>query len=121
MLYSDKVMAQSIDILNATDRVIPMVFYASDHGESLGENGLYLHGAPWFMAPLQQIKVPMMVWLSDRFQQSLGVSMACLSRKSAEPLSHDNIFSSILGLADIVTEVRNPALDLTSDCRKTES
>lgn len=121
LLYSDKVMAQSIDILNATDRVIPMVFYASDHGESLGENGLYLHGAPWFMAPLQQIKVPMMVWLSDRFQQSLGVSMACLSRKSAEPLSHDNIFSSILGLADIVTEVRNPALDLTSDCRKTES
>ena len=117
LLYSDKVIATSIDILDGVDRVIPMVFYASDHGESLGENGLYLHGAPWFMAPVQQIKVPMMLWMSDRYQTALGVSMACLREKAGQPLSHDNMFSSILGLADIKTSVIDPDLDLTAGCR----
>jgi len=117
LLYTDKVVAESISILKATDRVIPMVFFASDHGESLGENGLYLHGAPWFMAPEEQIKVPMALWMSDSYQQALGVSMTCLQQKSADALSHDNMFSSILGLSDIVTEVRDPSLDLTHDCR----
>ena len=117
LLYTDRVIATSIDILDGVDRVIPMVFYASDHGESLGENGLYLHGAPWFMAPVQQIKVPMMLWMSDRYQTALGVSMACLREKAGQPLSHDNMFSSILGLADIKTSVIDPDLDLTAGCR----
>ena len=117
LLYTDKVVATSIDILDGIDRVIPMVFYASDHGESLGENGLYLHGAPWFMAPVQQIKVPMVLWMSDRYQTALGVSMDCVRQKSALPLSHDNMFSSILGLADVQTTVIDPSLDLTKGCR----
>ena len=117
LLYTDKVIATSIDILDGIDRVIPMVFYASDHGESLGENGLYLHGAPWFMAPIQQIKVPMVLWMSDRYQTALGVNTACLREKAGQPLSHDNMFSSILGLADVRTAVIDPSLDLTAGCR----
>ncbi len=117
LLYTDWVLAQSIDILNAADRVIPMAFYASDHGESLGENGLYLHGAPWFMAPDAQVKVPMVLWMADRYQAALGVQMACVAKLAASKLSHDNIYSSVLGLADVLTTTREPALDITSTCR----
>ena len=119
--YTDWVVAQSVDILNAADRVIPMMFFVSDHGESLGENGLYLHGAPWFMAPQEQIKVPMVLWMADRYQTALGMPKDCLTAKSAETLSHDNMFSSILGLADIETTVRDPALDITAGCRANQS
>lgn len=117
LLYTDKVVATSIDILDGIDRVIPMVFYASAHGESLGENGLYLHGAPWFMAPIQQIRVPIVLWMSDRYQTALGVTMDCLREKAGRPLSHDTMFSSILGLADVKTAVIDPSLDLTEGCR----
>ncbi len=115
--YTDWVMAQSIDILNAADRVIPVMFYVSDHGESLGETGLYLHGAPWFMAPEEQIKVPMVLWMADRYQTALGLPQDCVARLSGAPLKHDNMFSSILGLADVQTDVRLPALDITAGCR----
>jgi lipid A ethanolaminephosphotransferase len=117
ILYMDWVMAQSIDILEASDRVTPAMFYVSDHGESLGEGGLYLHGAPWFMAPEEQIKVPMVIWLSDRFEAALGVTQDCLAARSAEAISHDNMFSTVLGMVDVQTTVRAPELDLTEGCR----
>ena len=119
ILYSDWVMAQSVDILNAQDRVIPAMFYVSDHGESLGEKGLYLHGAPWFMAPEEQIKVPMVIWMADRFQTALGVTSACLTARAGDVLSHDNIYSTVLGLMDVATETRVADLDLTTGCRGT--
>lgn len=117
ILYMDWVMAQSIDILNAEDRVIPAMFYVSDHGESLGESGLYLHGAPWFMAPEEQIRVPMVIWMAERFQKKLGVTADCLAARKDEALSHDDMFSTVLGLVDVETETRVPALDLTAGCR----
>ena len=116
--YTDWVVAQSIKIVDAADRVIPMVFYASDHGESLGEGGLYLHGAPWFMAPETQTRVPMFFWMADRYKSGLGLDDACIAKKSDLPVSHDFIFSTVLGLANIETEVRQPELDLTQDCTK---
>ena len=117
LLYTDWVMAQSVDILDAADNVLPMMFYVSDHGESLDENGLYLHGAPWFMAPQEQIKVPMVVWMADRYQTALGMTLDCLVGQSAKPISHDNMFSSVLGFADVLTTARNPDLDLSASCR----
>ncbi len=117
ILYTDSVLAASIDILQGQDNVLPVMFYVSDHGESLGENGLYLHGAPWFMAPEQQIKVPMVIWMADRFQTAMGIKNACLTAQANQPISHDNMFSTILGLVDVTTEVRDPALDLAGPCR----
>ena len=117
ILYMDWVMAQSVDILNQQDRVIPAMFYVSDHGESLGESGLYLHGAPWFMAPDEQIKVPMVIWLADRFQQALGLNADCLKARQQDELSHDNMYSTVLGMLDVTTETRVPDLDLTTGCR----
>jgi len=117
ILFTDHILSQTIDLLAAQTRVIPAVIYASDHGESLGEDGLYLHAAPWFMAPEVQTKVPMVLWLSDAYKATFQLDAACLAAKAALPTSHDMLFHSVLGLMDIQTETRDPALDLTTDCR----
>jgi lipid A ethanolaminephosphotransferase len=115
--FTDWTVAQIIDMLGADDRMIPMMIYASDHGESLGENGLYLHAAPYFMAPVEQTQVPMVSWISPAAEAALGVTRACLDRQAGADLSHDNIFHTVLGLLDITTTARDPAFDLTAGCR----
>jgi lipid A ethanolaminephosphotransferase len=117
IVMTDWVLGRMIDMLGADDRLIPMMIYASDHGESLGENGLYLHAAPYFMAPAEQTQVPMLTWVSPAAEDALGVTRACLDAQADAPLSHDNIFPTVLGWLDITTTVRDPALDLTSGCR----
>lgn len=117
ILFTDHVVASTIDMLAAQDSVIPAVYYLSDHGESLGEDGLYLHAAPYFMAPDTQTKVPMVMWLSQPYQQALGVTQDCLTSLANQPYSQDNLFHTLLGLMDIQTEARNADLDLTATCR----
>jgi lipid A ethanolaminephosphotransferase len=92
------------------------LIYVSDHGESLGENGLYLHGVPYAFAPRQQTHVPMVTWLSSGLQQRTGVRTDCLRQREAEPLSHDNVFHTVLGVMDVTTRVRQDALDLLAPC-----
>lgn len=116
--FTDHSLARLIDSLAAQDRVIPALLYASDHGESLGENGIYLHGAPYFMAPAEQTEVPMLIWMSDRFRASLAVDQACMVASAGNPVSHDNIFSTVLGMLDITTTAITPELDLAGACRK---
>lgn len=118
ILYTDHVLAGLIDDLAARDEVIPALLYVSDHGESLGEDGLYLHGAPYFLAPEVQTKVPELLWISDRFQSALGITSACIGAHADDKLSHDNLFHTVLGLMDIETAVRQAGLDLTTGCRK---
>ena len=115
--FTDHVIAQTIDLLAAQSAVIPAVFFLSDHGESLGEDGLYLHAAPYFFAPETQTQVPMVMWLSPLYQQALKVDPACLQTKSDKALSQDNVFHTILGLMDVVTTVRDDSLDLATACR----
>ncbi|WP_431301000.1 phosphoethanolamine transferase [Tabrizicola sp. BL-A-41-H6] len=115
--YTDWFLAQVIDMLDGQDRVIPAMFYVSDHGESLGENGIYLHGTPYFMAPTEQTHVPMVLWMAERYQAALGLPQDCLKERQAKPASHDNVFSTILGMADISTTARDDALDLAAGCR----
>lgn len=117
IVYTDHVLAQTIDMLAAQDKVIPALIYASDHGESLGENGLFLHGAPYFIAPVQQTTVPMLIWVSAAFKTTFGVDAACLKAKADQPASHDNLFHTVLGMMDIKTDVRQDALDLFATCR----
>jgi len=66
------------------------MIYASDHGESLGEGGLYLHGAPYMLAPAFQTQVPMLLWMSQQYEAVFGWDRACLAAKKDEPASHDN-------------------------------
>ena len=117
ILETDHVLSQTIDILSASDRVIPAMVYMSDHGESLGEAGLYLHAAPGFMAPAEQTRVPFVLWMDPDFSAALALDPACLRDRAAAPTSHDNLFPTILGLLDLHTSTRDPALDLTEGCR----
>lgn len=115
--YTDWFLAQAIDLLDATDRVIPALYYVSDHGESLGEGGLYLHGTPRFMAPEYQTRVPMVIWMSERFRASLAIDKECLKAAATNPVSHDNMFSTVLGMVDVTTTSKDNALDLAGACR----
>ena len=116
--YTDYFLAQVIDLLDASDRVIPAMYYVSDHGESLGEGGLYLHGTPYFMAPEYQTRVPMVLWMAERFRDSLGVDQDCLKAAAEAPVSHDNMFSTVLGMVDVTTTAKDQALDLAGACRQ---
>ncbi len=116
--YTDHFLAQVIDLLDGQERVIPAMYYVSDHGESLGEGGLYLHGAPEFMAPDFQTRVPMVLWMSQRFRASLALDAGCMAAATGEAVSHDNMFSTVLGLLDVATTARDEGLDLAGHCRK---
>ena len=117
ILQTDHVLARSIETLDAADRVLPALIYLSDHGESLGEDGLYLHAAPKFMAPEVQTKVPMLIWMGGSYATALDVTPDCLRRASDAPIRHDHLFHTVLGLLDVTTSLREPALDLAGSCR----
>jgi len=110
ILYTDYFLSKTIALLKENDsKFEAALFYASDHGESLGENGLYLHGLPFMMAPDAQKKVPLILWFSDSF---LADDVNILKIKNHEEISHDNIFHTILGLMEIETNVYNKDLDI---------
>lgn len=115
--YTDEILAQTINILQERDQLTTALLYVSDHGESLGEAGLYLHGSPYFMAPEQQTKVPMILWMSQRFIETFDIDQGCISASKDTPLTHGNLFHSLLGMLDIQTNERNPALDIFSSCK----
>lgn len=116
--YTDRFLGRTLDWLSAQQQGFDTgLLYVSDHGESLGENGLYLHGLPYALAPAQQTHVPMVMWLSQGLQRRLGVAPSCLRARAAQPASHDHIFHSVLGLLDVDSAARDPSLDLLSGCR----
>ncbi len=90
--------------------------YVADHGESLGENNIYLHGLPYAVAPDVQKHVPWITWLSPAFSQRSGIAPACLQQQAAARISHDHYFHSVLGLLGVQTGVYQPALDLYRRC-----
>ena len=118
--YTDHILSQTIDFLQAQEGLTTSLLYVSDHGESLGEGGLYLHGTPYFMAPEEQTKVPMILWLSEDFKDRFEISEECLVANADAPLSHDNLFHSVLGLLDIKTDALDEKLDIFADCKSNE-
>ncbi|MCW5669865.1 MAG: phosphoethanolamine--lipid A transferase [Hydrogenophaga sp.] len=117
--YTDHFLGQTLQWLKArADRGAEDtgLIYVSDHGESLGENGLYLHGVPYALAPEQQTHVPMVSWFSPGLQRRAGLSMGCLRGQAAAPISHDHFFHSVLGLMDVQTRAYQPALDALLPC-----
>lgn len=119
ILYTDHVLASAIDILREASEkgdVDTSLVYFSDHGESLGEKSMYLHGAPKIVAPSEQTHVPMMVWMAPSFAQRFRIDERCLSARSEQPFSHDNVFHSVLGMLNVRTAVYNPSLDIFNAC-----
>lgn len=121
ILYTDYFLSKTIELLKRSsreDNVDAALLYFSDHGESLGENNLYLHGAPYLISPPEQRHIPFMLWFSERFSERFQIDTRCLAARSAQPLSHDNIFHSVLGMLDVSTAVYNPGLDLFRACSR---
>lgn len=115
--YTDHVLAQAIALLRDNARRFdPALVYVSDHGESLGENGLYLHGLPYSMAPDEQTHVPMLVWLPATTRQTLGLNDDCLGQRRDELFSHDYLTHSVLGLMGVQTMLRRAELDVFVPC-----
>lgn len=116
VLYTDDFLARTIHLLADQRERDTALIYLSDHGESLGEDGLYLHGVPYAIAPETQTRVPMLIWLSPQFAATRGVDRDCLRRHSIEAVSQDNLFHSVLGLMQVRTPEYTAALDLFARC-----
>ncbi|MHB8791670.1 MAG: phosphoethanolamine transferase [Desulfobulbaceae bacterium] len=116
ILYTDYVLGRAIDLLAGIDSHDTGLIYLSDHGESLGEHHLYLHGMPYAIAPREQTSVPLVMWFSPSLKTNTGLADGCLAKRAAQPASHDNLFHTLLGLLGVETTVYEPALDLTATC-----
>jgi lipid A ethanolaminephosphotransferase len=118
ILYTDYFLAQAIQWLKKSEATsAPALLYVSDHGESLGENNVYLHGLPYRVAPDVQKRVPWITWLSPRFEKQSGLINTCLKNKTDAALTHDNYFHSVLGLMNVSSEVYQEKLDVHASCR----
>jgi len=111
IVYTDFVLSRLINLF----KKYPLgkeiaIFYVSDHGESLGESGIYLHGMPYLIAPNEQKQVAAIMWFNKEFSESLDMNM--ISEKINWPLSHDNLFHTLLGLMNINTELYQEKMDI---------
>ncbi|RZJ62735.1 MAG: DUF1705 domain-containing protein, partial [Acidovorax sp.] len=101
-----------------SDQPEAAMIYVADHGESLGENNIYLHGLPYAIAPDVQKHVPWLTWLSPAMQSRSSLPTGCLQQDLAQRrITHDNYFHSVLGLMDVTTGAYNPDLDMFTACR----
>ena len=119
ILYTDHVLNNVIELLklNNTQFNTAMI-YMSDHGESLGENGVYLHGLPYFIAPDNQKHIPFIIWLSDQYAANAGIDKTCLKARSKQHYSHDNLFHSMLGLMNVGSITYKAEQDVFAPCNR---
>ena len=111
LLYTDYFLSQTINFLKKyDDRFETGLFYMSDHGESLGENGLYLHGIPYSVAPDAQTKIGAFIWLGKKTQEQIDSEK--LLQKSRKSYSHDNLFHTLLGFFGVETKVYKKDMDI---------
>lgn len=119
LVHTDHLLGKTIDLLQgyADQRDVALI-YVSDHGESLGERGMYLHGTPYFIAPREQTQVPMVMWFSTEFSHNAGLDLACMRGNALHrAYSHDNVFHSLLGLFGVSSTVYQLDLDVFAGCR----
>ncbi|MBF7682576.1 phosphoethanolamine--lipid A transferase [Acinetobacter sp. B5B] len=114
IVYTDYIVSSVVKQLQALP-VASSMMYLSDHGESTGENGMYLHGAPYIIAPKEQTHIPMMLWFSEQWPNKKQYS-ACLKAKAHDAVSQDYLFPTVLNLLDVKTQVADPNLDLLHRC-----
>lgn len=112
LLYTDYLLSEIIKLLKEKKDYESSLLYLSDHGESLGENGIYLHGMPYAIAPSYQTHIPVIFWSSDE-----NLMTTAQNHKSLN-LSQDNLFSTLLGYFNIQTAVYEPSYDLLNQALK---
>lgn len=119
IVYTDYIISSVIKILKKHPGLQSSMLYVSDHGESLGENNIYLHGLPYAIAPDFQKKVPMILWMSKSFEKSLNIDNACIKQHAeTDYFSHDNYFHSVLRLLSIKSTAYKQDLDIFKKCEK---
>lgn len=120
--YTDHVLATMIDeMARAGSRARVALLYVSDHGESLGEHGVYLHGMPYVLAPREQTHVPLLIWHHANFGAAQALAPGCLHARRTQPTSHDALYHTILGIFGVRTHTLDATLDLLAACRRAET
>jgi lipid A ethanolaminephosphotransferase len=116
--YTDFVISQLVaKLASYHDKYDTALIYLSDHGESLGEMGIYLHGTPYRFAPEQQTHVPFQVWMSDGFIKDRHIDLKCFDAiGKTRDFSQDNIFSTVLGAFGIQTKLYHKKQDIFAQC-----
>jgi lipid A ethanolaminephosphotransferase len=118
VVYTDHFLSLGIQWLKAQEKnATTAMVYVADHGESLGENNLYLHGMPYGIAPDVQKHVPWITWLSPGFEVRSGIRTDCLNQRRNVMVTHDNYFHSVLGIMNVETSVYKPAMDMYAPCK----
>jgi len=115
--YTDFVLAEIIDELQVKSEELDInmsMLYVSDHGESLGEKGVYLHGLPYTFAPNEQTHIPLLYWDNDINASS---RISCLQEMSSTKISHDNLFDSMLSMVNVKSKTYNHKLDIFHSCK----
>ncbi|TCS37916.1 phosphatidylethanolamine:Kdo2-lipid A phosphoethanolamine transferase [Paucimonas lemoignei] len=121
ILYTDYVLSRAIGFLqDLSGQYDTALLYVSDHGESLGEKGVFLHGAPYLLAPDNQTRVPMILWMSDGFHRRNAIEPSCIRTLQDRPLSHDNVYHTVLGTMGVKNALYNPARDIIATCRQSK-
>lgn len=120
IVYTDQLLTGQIALLRkVSDRFDTALIYLSDHGESLGENGVHLHGAPYEVAPGEQTRIPLIIWMSDAYRARFAIDSACMRGQLPRPYSHDNLYHTLLGAMGARTDFYRGAMDVMETCRAT--
>ncbi|NCB49235.1 MAG: phosphoethanolamine--lipid A transferase [Alphaproteobacteria bacterium] len=118
ILYTDYIVSSAIDLLKAHPQYESGLIYVSDHGESLGENNIFLHGMPYAIAPKEQTEIPMVLYLNENMKKYDYLNVSCLKEHAKTmAFSHDNLFHSILGLLEVKSTTYKKDYDLFDKCR----
>ena len=121
ILYTDYIISSMIDILKEFPQYESGLIYLSDHGESLGENNIYLHGLPYKFAPKEQTEIPMLIWMSKNMKKNDYIDFNCLKDEAKNGgFSQDNLFHSVISLLEINSNLYNQNLDIFKKCRLKE-
>lgn len=110
ILYNDHFLYQLGQTLKSLKDTSSAYLYISDHGQSLGENGIYLHGTPYSIAPKQQFEIPFIIWMSPAFIDQKHISVDKL--RAREKSTQANIFHSVMGAFDMNSEIYDRDLDI---------
>ena len=115
-MYTDHVLSSLIGILKSNTAYQTGFWYLSDHGESTGEHGMYLHGSPYAIAPSQQTHIPMLMWFSSAWHTGNPAQINCLTQQKSQKLSQDNLFPSLLTLLDVKSQVIDGKNNMLQQC-----
>jgi lipid A ethanolaminephosphotransferase len=110
ILYTDHFLNRTINILKDQTNASTMMMYVSDHGESLGEYNLYLHGTPYSVAPDVQKKIPFLLWMSDEYIEAQNISVDKLKKRTSHSQHH--VFHSIMGAFNMRSDIYKEDMDL---------